>query len=821
MRRRVKKETMSTLKNLSQNKRFNMKNNRARLNKDKENIKFKGSINSELKKNNAINSLGSTGKNQVGFKGGIGDSLKKFFNGEEVTLNEEQFKYLTDTFYQDEPAIVKFWESQVYKTVNGKKIFAPVKVKSLSLGERVNNLGREVKDSWKDIINIFGNKKADKPDKELAEDGIGNLYKSIKYAKRSAKAEINGPLSGLLGNYKAEKKVLQKRKQFLEKISKCTEHNIGNIIDNAFKDKILEGSQKAIVKSAKTYIKNKNTKDLKRLIKRNFATEYKNTIVTKKVKKILRSNYISKLIKSPPKYGSNTFSAINRVVSGSVSSIFVAGDFFNYSMYLKNDPEAAKKESRSKFKQELCSRVGLTAILTYITASIFRDKCDASLKTSVGLGLGVAAFSEIVGRALTGRLFFHKRSKNKAVDHKNDDNSISNKQNKQKIAFAGRVDFMKQKVSKNEIFSKLALLKEIAHENKSKTVEKVLRKENSGSLTGVNGSLYFGDNKSASIAKNIIKSVFFPINWALKKIKSLARLITQNEKLFINENVASPKEIEEAKKYLDILSKSVKEKAPKIDPNNIKYEDLRNFIYKTDGSLTKEFKKLKDPITEEFGKQLSKKANSPVAYDPVALGSLNKVLGSALAALFYAFDAFKLGLENSDGDYGTALKQARGRIVQDSTRVGVSSWFVAGSNNMFSWINNHSIMGAAALTGSNVAAYEAATRLSVGMPIAKHSQKELIEIDEKHKNQKGLLGSYYKVMSRLTGKKPLSAKIKKGEQSQTPLYPSTINAQPLGVNTSITGPAGRVFYRHFKEMSAETAKIDDKLVPERLKQAIN
>ncbi len=796
---------MSTI-SLSQKKRIDMNHSRAGLHKDKENIEFKGKIYTELK-NNATSPLESTGKQQVSFKGGIIDGVKTLIKGEEVLIGKEQFEYLTNTYYKDEPEIVAFWKKQLYK--DGE--FVPVKVKNLSLAERFQNLGKEAANSWNDILKgiNLGSEKAGKTDKQVAEEGIGNLYRSVKHAKKDAKAKVNGPFSRLFGRYKDERKILEQRKQFLKEIGKCTtEADFNKVLDTGFTKGILTGTKDGIRNGARKYI-GKDAKSLKRLIKRNFADKYKNTVVTKKVKDILNANYISQILKSPGgNYGSNTFQATNRIASGLISATFVAKDFYNYSMYLKNDPGAAKKESRSKFKQELWSRVGLTAALTYITTSMFRDKCDASLRTSLAMGLGVTAFSEVAGRLIAGRsvlpiLRLKKKSKNKPAENDNQ------AKNKQKVAFAGGMDFLKKLVEKNEMTKKLDLLKAISPK-KGEFVEKVLKKENSGSLKGINDKLFFGKNGKHKRVKKVVESIFLPVVWIVKTsaslAASLARFVTGNKELFIDKTKASVKDIKIADKYLEILNKSVKNKAPKLDLAKATPEQINQH---------------KAAIEEEFGKLLSSKANSPVAYDPVALGTCNKVFGSALAAGFYALDTYNLGMKNSDGDYGTALGQARGRIAQDVTRVGVSSWFVAASNNFFSWLNNHSILGAAALTVGNVSAYEAATRLSVGMPLGKHTQKELIEIDEKQKNQKGLVGSFRRTMSRLTGKKSLSEKVKKGEQPQMPLYASNIKAQPIDkINITNTSEAAKMFYKHFKEMSADATKVDDNLVPSRFKDVL-
>lgn len=58
--------------------------------------------------------------------------------------------------------------------------------------------------------------------------------------------------------------------------------------------------------------------------------------------------------------------SLNRIVSGLPPAIFLANDAYNLSRMMDDDPKAAKKEQKARFKQE-AARVGFNAYITLIT----------------------------------------------------------------------------------------------------------------------------------------------------------------------------------------------------------------------------------------------------------------------------------------------------------------------------------------------------------------------------------------------------------------------------------------------------------------------
>ena len=100
-------------------------------------------------------------------------------------------------------------------------------------------------------------------------------------------------------------------------------------------------------------------------------------------------------------YNTKSERAWNRLGTGFVSALFSATDFYNMSMYRKNDPNEANKSSRNRFFQDM-RRQGLTAGITYVLLGAFQNKVNSSVAYAVlSLG-GVTLISEVLSRLIGG-----------------------------------------------------------------------------------------------------------------------------------------------------------------------------------------------------------------------------------------------------------------------------------------------------------------------------------------------------------------------------------------------------------------------------------
>ena len=91
-----------------------------------------------------------------------------------------------------------------------------------------------------------------------------------------------------------------------------------------------------------------------------------------------------------------------RVVSGMIPAFFLANDAYNLSSACDNDPKAAAKEKKTRFRQEI-SRVGLNAYITLITLGAIQKYVNNS---KIGIMLNTALtvlFTESFARLSNGK----------------------------------------------------------------------------------------------------------------------------------------------------------------------------------------------------------------------------------------------------------------------------------------------------------------------------------------------------------------------------------------------------------------------------------
>lgn len=141
----------------------------------------------------------------------------------------------------------------------------------------------------------------------------------------------------------------------------------------------------------------------KELLERGFSPE-KIQIgdVDRKIKLYLKNVSFDSFRKIITGYGSNASLTANRIISGTITSTFLAADAYNLTRYLTDDDNKSKNEARLRFKQEM-GRVGLTAYLTYAVSTLFKEACNASLPFALLAGFSVLLVSEVYGRKFAGK----------------------------------------------------------------------------------------------------------------------------------------------------------------------------------------------------------------------------------------------------------------------------------------------------------------------------------------------------------------------------------------------------------------------------------
>jgi len=139
------------------------------------------------------------------------------------------------------------------------------------------------------------------------------------------------------------------------------------------------------------------------------------------------------------------------------------------------------------------------------------------------------------------------------------------------------------------------------------------------------------------------------------------------------------------------------------------------------------------------------------------LANLAKTAATAGTISFLMTDNYNMVMMKSNGkDKEGAELKAKERVVQEGSRFFYQTLLIDLFNKTFSTQYNKSLLGMSVVTAACTGIGEYLTRVSVGVPIGKHSRDEIIEIEKNKEGATGFLKGYYNFMSRLTGKKSLA-----------------------------------------------------------------
>lgn len=494
-------------------------------------------------------------------------------------------------------------------------------------------------------------------------------------------------------------------------------------------------------------------------------------------------------------FGSQISSFVNRMVSGVIGCFFVATDFANLRRLSDDDPKAAQKEFKSKFKQDF-ARVTLTGVVGYYLNSMLMKATNSNMKFAVGLNGAIIVASEVLSRAFTGRPILpqlgsskskkekdHDDDDDKHIQNKDHDDKTAFKGNHKNVAFTGRLFTNKEttksfvenlklleKVDTNE-FKKLingikniknnAQIKEIKNLNVEKSPEEIIKVFND--LSEKNQYIYTDKNFALKIAerlkdgavmpfkaiyhlgKSIVKTILSPVKTVTGLVNGVANMFKkgQPQELKLTEDKITPVYVKNVLNNIDAIKNN---KTYDADYNVVKL--AKDKIFNGDKN---EIKKLQ----QQYASLKTAYVNPSVAsYSSSDASSYFKLTGM-LSVPFLAIDAYNVSKRDGDNE-ASAVQKTKNRAVQDVTRQGVSFWVNKVLNNTLKEICNSSLLGLSAVTAGNVSFYEALTRVAVGVPLTQKSKTEMAEIDAKNANKKGFAGAFYRTMNKLTGKKPLT-----------------------------------------------------------------
>lgn len=134
-----------------------------------------------------------------------------------------------------------------------------------------------------------------------------------------------------------------------------------------------------------------------------------------------------------------------------------------------------------------------------------------------------------------------------------------------------------------------------------------------------------------------------------------------------------------------------------------------------------------------------------------------KTAVSTVTSLFLILDNYNRVMIDSQGeDKQLAKQKAKERTIQRIVRIAYGACIINLFNGIFAKQFNASLLGAQAVNTANTFVIETLERTSVGLPLHEATRKEIIEKDNANLNAKGLKGFYFKLMSKLTGKKSIS-----------------------------------------------------------------
>ena len=139
------------------------------------------------------------------------------------------------------------------------------------------------------------------------------------------------------------------------------------------------------------------------------------------------------------------------------------------------------------------------------------------------------------------------------------------------------------------------------------------------------------------------------------------------------------------------------------------------------------------------------------------LSALAKNTSTAATAWFLMTDNHNMVMQKSNGENkkGAVLK-AKERAVQETSRQFYNVMFISLFNNTFRNLYNSSLFGAQAVNTASTLVGEYVNRKAIGMSVTPQTRDEILENEYNNVTRKGLLGDFFRFMSRLTGKKVLS-----------------------------------------------------------------
>ena len=499
--------------------------------------------------------------------------------------------------------------------------------------------------------------------------------------------------------------------------------------------------------------------------------------------------------------------ALNRIVSGMIPAYFLANDSYNLSRYCDDNKDAADKEKKVRFKQEV-ARVGTTAYLQLVILSALAKVINSSIWGAVLSSTGITIFTELFSRKFAGKpvWLLDKEGAKKQFDKEYKDFAKKQKEEGKDLTYVK----MPVAFKKERAFASFA-----QNENNPQVVQQKKKAKPPVTLSGlvkysVASTLFgfglLGLRKNVKAVDNIFNSAFKPFKDKYNKIafselkvskenlkylaqrfenagysdiaKGYQELIdstsgneivfgkqTTNKKIaadfligpfkFVYKALALPYNL--TKKVLSIPIKSLRAPAKQTSSNQVLGDGVNYLLDNTKKMNDTEFKNFVDnKILSSFNK--TGRSN----YSNADLAVMTKLFCSTATSFFLVADHYNLVMTKSRGeDQKGAMLKAKERVAQRVSATFYSTLFIDLFNNSFRKLYHASLLGMSAVTAACTYISEIFTRVSIGMPVLEHSKAEIEAYENMNNSRKGILGDYFRFMSRLTGKKILSERVQK------------------------------------------------------------
>lgn len=488
--------------------------------------------------------------------------------------------------------------------------------------------------------------------------------------------------------------------------------------------------------------------------------------------------------------------ALCRMVSGLPPAILLATDAYNLSRMMDDDPAAAKKEKKARFRQEM-SRLVMNAYLMLVTFGALNKFINQSAAGSMLMTGATTLFTETYSRLRNGKHITRltpeearaENEKNNApekdikpLSFQSDAKPASRPKEPQKpllsfntvmkasagvIAAGFAVKGAKKYIPGVEDTIKI-ITEPFKKKYKSLTqiqdfrisgekfdeIVKVLRENNFTELAdkyeqvaatarNADGSISLGvkDKKT----KPLVDFVIAPFKFVWNTVTLPYKLVDKGIKAITNKKTPKP-----PVKDIASLAKSIEKIGAEATKKGYSKEKFQEFV--------------KDNIMKAFNTDtMSSVPNHELA-------NLAKTAATAATMWFLMTDNYNMVMLKSNGnDKEGAETKAKERFVQECSRLFYSTLLIDLFNNTFQKQYNASLLGMSWITLTDTTISEILTRKSVGMTITPHTRDELLAIEEKQNNATGALKGYYNFMQRLTGKRSIkSYEVKPKNQTPEP-----------------------------------------------------